>query len=107
MRVLVIDDEDSARCAVAQGLRAAGVEVLEAADGPAGLAKALDGGVDLVVLDLRLPGMDGEAVLATLRRSSAVPVGRPPRRRSPPASRASLRVTRNSWPVPSASTSTS
>ena len=74
MRVLVIDDADSARCAVAQGLRAAGVEVLEAADGPVGLAKALDGGVDLVVLDLRLPGMDGEAVLATLRRSSAVPV---------------------------------
>lgn len=74
MRVLVIDDEDSARCAVVQGLRAAGVEVLEAADGPAGLAKALDGGVDLVVLDLRLPGMDGEEVLAKLRRSSAVPV---------------------------------
>ncbi|MCY3016730.1 MAG: response regulator transcription factor [Planctomycetota bacterium] len=74
MRVLVIDDEDSARCAVAQGLRAAGVEVLEAADGPAGLAKALDGGVDLIVLDLRLPGMDGEEVLAKLRRSSAVPV---------------------------------
>lgn len=74
MRVLVIDDEDSARRAVAQGLRSAGVEVLEAADGPTGLASALDGGVDLVVLDLRLPGMEGETVLATLRRSSAVPV---------------------------------
>lgn len=74
MRVLVIDDEDSARRAVAQGLRAAGVEVLEAADGPTGLATALAGGVDLVVLDLRLPGMEGDAVLATLRRSSAVPV---------------------------------
>lgn len=74
MRVLVIDDEDFARCAVAQGLRAAGVEVLEAADGPTGLARALAGGVDLVVLDLRLPGMEGETVLATLRRSSAMPV---------------------------------
>ena len=74
MRVLVIDDEDSARRAIAQGLRAAGAEVLEAADGEAGLASALGGAVDLVVLDLRLPGMDGETVLATLRRSSAVPV---------------------------------
>lgn len=74
MRVLVIDDEDSARRAVVQGLRVAGAEVLEAADGEAGLAMALGGGVDLVVLDLRLPGMDGETVLATLRRSSAVPV---------------------------------
>jgi two-component system OmpR family response regulator len=74
VRVLVIDDEDSARRAIAQGLRAAGAEVLEAADGEAGLASALGGAVDLVVLDLRLPGMDGETVLATLRRSSAVPV---------------------------------
>jgi two-component system OmpR family response regulator len=74
VRVLVIDDEDSARRAVVQGLRVAGAEVLEAADGEAGLAMALGGGVDLVVLDLRLPGMDGETVLATLRRSSAVPV---------------------------------
>jgi two-component system OmpR family response regulator len=74
VRVLVIDDEDTARRAVAQGLRAAGVEVLEAADGPTGLAKALAGGVDLVVLDLRLPGMEGETVLATLRRTSAMPV---------------------------------
>jgi two-component system OmpR family response regulator len=74
VRVLVIDDEDTARRAVAQGLRAAGVVVLEAADGPTGLAKALAGGVDLVVLDLRLPGMEGETVLATLRRTSAMPV---------------------------------
>ncbi len=74
MRVLVIDDEDSARRAVALGLRATGVEVVEAADGPTGLARALAGGVDLVVLDLRLPGMEGETVLATLRRSSAMPV---------------------------------
>lgn len=74
MRVLVIDDEESARRAVVQGLRAAGAEVLEAPEGEAGLAIALGGGVDLVVLDLRLPEMDGETVLATLRRSSAVPV---------------------------------
>lgn len=74
MRLVVIDDEDSARRAVAHGLRAAGYEVFEAADGATGLAIILEGGIDLVVLDLRLPGLDGETVLATLRRSSDVPV---------------------------------
>jgi DNA-binding response OmpR family regulator len=74
VRLVVVDDEDSARRAVAHGLRAAGYEVLEAADGTTGLAIILEGGIDLVVLDLRLPGIDGETVLATLRRSSDVPV---------------------------------
>lgn len=73
-RVLVVDDEEAARRAVAAGLRAAGCDVAEAADGPSGLAAALRGDLDLVVLDLRLPGMPGEEVLATLRRSSDVPV---------------------------------
>jgi two-component system OmpR family response regulator len=74
VRLVVVDDEDSARRAVAHGLRAAGYEVLESADGTTGLAIILEGGIDLVVLDLRLPGIDGETVLATLRRSSDVPV---------------------------------
>lgn len=73
-RVLVVDDEEAARQAVATGLRTAGYDVTEAADGTSGLDAALGGGVDLVVLDLRLPGTSGEQVLATLRRSSAVPV---------------------------------
>lgn len=73
-RVLVIDDEEAARRAVAQGLREAGCDVLEAADGVAGLETALHGRPDLVLLDLRLPGMQGEQVLARLRQSSGVPV---------------------------------
>lgn len=73
-RVLVIDDEEAARRAVGQGLREAGCGVIEAADGVTGLAAAIGGGVDFVVLDLRLPGMDGEELLARLRQSSSVPV---------------------------------
>ena len=73
-RVLVVDDEDAARAAVAAGLRAAGYAVAAAADGPAGLAAALGGDVDLIVLDLRLPGMEGEEVLASLRRTRDTPV---------------------------------
>jgi len=74
IRVLVIDDEDAARQAVAAGLREAGCDVLEAADGVTGLEQAVRAGVDLVVLDLRLPGLAGERVLDQLRLTSAVPV---------------------------------
>jgi DNA-binding response OmpR family regulator len=73
-RVLVVDDEETARRVVAQGLREAGCEVLEAADGLAGLEAALHGKPDLVVLDLRLPGLAGERVLERLRQTSGVPV---------------------------------
>jgi DNA-binding response OmpR family regulator len=73
-RVLVIDDEDAARRAVAQGLRGAGFAVLEAADGLAGLEAALHDRPDIVLLDLWLPGLEGERVLERLRRSSEVPV---------------------------------
>lgn len=72
--VLVIDDEEAARRAVAHGLVAAGLKVLEAADGPAGLELALRAAPDLVVLDLRLPGLAGEQLLERLRRVSDVPV---------------------------------
>jgi two-component system OmpR family response regulator len=74
VRVLVIDDEEAARRAVAQGLRDAGFAVLEAADGVAGLESALHDGPDVVLLDLWLPGLQGEQVLEALRRSTAVPV---------------------------------
>jgi len=74
IRVLVIDDEDAARQAVAAGLREAGCDVLEAADGVTGLEQAMRAGVDLVVLDLRLPDLAGERVLDQLRLTSAVPV---------------------------------
>lgn len=74
LRVLVIDDEATARQAVAAGLREAGFDTLEAADGSAGLDQALSASVGLVVLDLMLPGLPGEQLLRELRRTSAVPV---------------------------------
>jgi two-component system, OmpR family, response regulator len=73
-RVLVIDDEEAGRRAVALGLREAGLEVLEAADGAAGLETALCERPDLVLLDLRLPVLAGEQVLERLRQASDVPV---------------------------------
>jgi two-component system OmpR family response regulator len=73
-RVLVIDDEEAARRAVAEGLRELGWEVLEAGDGLAGLEAAVQGRPDVVLLDLRLPGLEGEQVLERLRQTSRVPL---------------------------------
>src|SRR5689334_21006676 len=58
-RVLVIDDDDTVREVLRRYLVRDGHEVLEAADGSAGLELALLRNPDLLVLDLMLPGIDG------------------------------------------------
>jgi two-component system KDP operon response regulator KdpE len=73
-RVLVIDDEQAIRRLLKAGLEAAGYQLLEAADGEAGLRLAATEAPDLVVLDLGLPGLGGAAVLKRLREWSRVPV---------------------------------
>lgn len=65
--VLVAEDEPGIASFVAKGLRANGFEVEVATDGPSAAARAASGDVDLVVLDLGLPGMDGLDVLRSIR----------------------------------------
>lgn len=72
--VLVAEDDSASRMATKLFLQRVGYQVGEAADGPATLREASMGRYDLVVLDLGLPGLDGEEVLARLRRDSALPV---------------------------------
>ena len=75
MRVLVIEDDKTVGQYVARGLTEARCQVELVADGPAGLAAASSAPWDLVVLDLRLPGLSGLEVLRTLRdRGVATPV---------------------------------
>jgi DNA-binding response OmpR family regulator len=75
MTVLVIEDEAGIARFVRQGLEQAGYQVQLAADGDQGLRMALRDDVDLVVLDLGLPGLPGEEVLRRLRRRRpSVPV---------------------------------
>ena len=69
-RLLVVDDHDPSRYATARVLRAAGFEVIEAASGSEGLARAATG-VDLVVLDVNLPDIDGFQVCRELRARRA------------------------------------
>ena len=66
MRILIIEDETRIRAFVARGLEAEGHVVDSAEDGRDGLARALAGGCDLVILDLMLPGLDGLTLLREL-----------------------------------------
>lgn len=65
--IVVIEDEDPIRRGIADALRIAGYEPIEAADGEAGLTEAQRDGVDLVLLDILLPKMNGFEVLERLR----------------------------------------
>ena len=63
-RILVIDDDDALRHLLIECLAPAGYETLEAADGAAGIALLETERPDLVLCDLRMPGIDGLGVLA-------------------------------------------
>ncbi|MBS0265514.1 MAG: response regulator transcription factor [Planctomycetes bacterium] len=66
-RTLVIEDDAAIRRGVVDALRAAGHEPSAAGRGDEGLAQALDGAFDLVLLDLVLPGNSGWDILRVLR----------------------------------------
>jgi DNA-binding response OmpR family regulator len=72
--VLVVDDERAIRRLLRLYLTDAGFTVAEAADGEAGIDQVRRGGIDLVLLDLMLPGMDGFEVCRRLEEISNVPV---------------------------------
>ena len=71
---MVVDDEEKIRRILKMYLEAEGFAVGEAADGHTALAMLQEGGWDLVILDLMLPGVDGWVVCKEIRRSSALPV---------------------------------
>jgi len=67
-RILIIDDEEILRDAAAEALRRAGHEVDAFDAGRPALDAFAQSGYDLVISDLRMPGMDGTAVLEEARR---------------------------------------
>jgi DNA-binding response OmpR family regulator len=74
-RILVAEDEDRIARFVEKGLRSAGFGVVVCGTGREALDLALSGDVDLVLLDVGLPGMDGFEVLRRLRdRTTTLPV---------------------------------
>ena len=71
-RILVVDDEEAIRELVGSYLRTEGFDVAEAVDGEDALSQIAQRAPELVVLDLRLPGISGLDVLREIRRTSAM-----------------------------------
>ncbi len=68
-RLLLIEDDTETAEDIAGYFRSRGYDVVHCATGPAGLAAAMQGGPDLLVVDRLLPGMDGLSVIDALRRT--------------------------------------
>jgi DNA-binding response OmpR family regulator len=71
MKILVIDDEAPIRLLCRVNLEAEGIEVLEAADGAAGLELARREKPDAILLDVMMPGLDGWNVAERLLADEA------------------------------------
>src|SRR6478736_3886401 len=72
--ILLVDDEDAVRKVLAFPLERDGYEVIQAADGEEALQQFAQQPVDLVVLDIMLPRLDGLEVCKRLRATSTVPI---------------------------------
>ncbi len=73
-RILVVDDEKPLREFVARNLSVRGYEVLKAANGMEALAIFQSQPLDLIILDLMMPHMDGLELTQRIRRTSTVPI---------------------------------
>jgi two-component system, OmpR family, KDP operon response regulator KdpE len=73
-RLLIVEDEPALRRALSINLKARGYEVLAADCGTAALKLAGAGALDLAIVDLGLPDLDGVEVIAGLRGWSQVPI---------------------------------
>ena len=73
MKTLLIEDDAKTVAILSRGLTEAGFEVESAGTGEQGLARALKGGIDLIVLDVGLPCGDGWNVVRALRSAGHTP----------------------------------
>lgn len=74
MRILLVDDDAELCSLLGQFLIREGFEVEFEHEGKRGLQRAVEGGADLIVLDVMIPGMDGFEILRNLRQRSRIPV---------------------------------
>ncbi|MCC3145438.1 response regulator [Halanaerobium sp. Z-7514] len=70
-KILVVDDEKNIRLVVGKSLEKAGYEVIYAVDGVEAVEKANGYDLNLILLDLRLPKMNGFLVLEALKSDAA------------------------------------
>jgi two-component system response regulator HydG len=69
MRLLVVDDEEASRFGIRRALASLGLEILEAADVETARREVLASTVDLMLLDVNLPGTSGLEYLTELKNS--------------------------------------
>ena len=74
IRALIVEDEQSLREPLVYLLQKEGYDVVIAADGNEAITKFEKNDIDIVVLDLMLPGIDGNEVCRQIRRNSQVPI---------------------------------
>lgn len=68
-KILVVDDEESIRWALSKALERDGYRVVLAADGAEGLTRAADPSIDLVLMDIKMPGSDGLETLSKMKQA--------------------------------------
>ena len=73
-RVLVIDDAPGIRMLLETGLTSAGFVIIQASNGPEGIAQFLDQRPDAALVDVLMPGMDGYELCRRLRELSDMPI---------------------------------
>lgn len=66
-KILLVDDDPDTRSIYGEFLTQAGYDVFFAADGEEGLAKIIEGGYDLILLDIMMPKIDGIDILKKLQ----------------------------------------
>ena len=74
LSVLLIDDDTELSSLIAEFFSTKSIKLATSHNGEEGLNKSLDGGFDLILLDVMMPRLDGFEVLRQLRRRSSVPV---------------------------------
>ncbi len=74
MRILIVDDDEELSSLLTELLSREGYRVDTVSDGSRGVAAALSGGYDLLVLDVMLPGLGGFEILTRVRRETRMPV---------------------------------
>lgn len=70
----MVDDDEVTRHIVVRSLASRGYQIMEAADGLQAVAAVAGHPLDLIVLDVMLPALDGFGVLAAVRQNSEIPV---------------------------------
>ena len=70
-RILIVEDDREIVRALSIRFRAIGYEIVAAYDSAAGIAMASESNPDIIVLDIRMPGMDGLAALGKLREQES------------------------------------